>query len=399
MRRISSGSVYRRPDSEAWYIQFSIDGDLKRESAGTSSREEAIAFLQRRIDEAAHGRYTDVDQRPTFADLEELLLENYRYKRNRTDPRQHIRRLADVFGNMKAEDITEDRIREYSLKRLNKDGMSAGTLRRELALLKRMLRLAAGRIPRVPLVDLPRVDNARQGCFEEEDVQAILPHLPAHARNLVEFLYLTGWRSSEAFRLLWSDVNWDWQFVFLRDSKSREPRIFPFKYHPRLEQVLRRQRDYVSEWEGDQRCLCPAVFHWKGRPIQKLRRSWTTACRKAGMPGRLIHDFRRTAVRNLIRAGVQQAIAMKITGHKTDSIFRRYLIVDEELLAQATGAVADLLGNPSPKSTDQAGRDSHANPSAMRLAPIPRVVPIMSPRVSCEPPLADPPVETPTNTE
>jgi hypothetical protein len=61
------------------------------------------------------------------------------------------------------------------------------------------------------------------------------------------------------------------------------------------------------------------------------------------LPGRLLHDFRRTAVRNLIRAGIQQAIAMKITGHKTDSIFRRYLIVDEELLAQATGAVAQYL--------------------------------------------------------
>ena len=61
------------------------------------------------------------------------------------------------------------------------------------------------------------------------------------------------------------------------------------------------------------------------------------------MPDKLIHDFRRTAVRNLIRAGVQQIVAMKITGHKTGSIFRRYLIVDEELLAQATGAVAEYL--------------------------------------------------------
>ena len=77
--------------------------------------------------------------------------------------------------------------------------------------------------------------------------------------------------------------------------------------------------------------------------MKKLRRSWNRACRAAGLPGRLVHDFRRTAVRNLIRAGVQQAIAMKITGHKTSSIFRRYLIVDEELLAQATGAVAEYL--------------------------------------------------------
>lgn len=194
--------------------------------------------------------------------------------------------------------------------------MTPATLRRELALLKRMLRLGAGGIPRVPLVDLPRVDNARQGFFEESEVESLLVHLPPHARNLVEFLYLTGWRSSEALRLAWSDINWNRQFVWLRDSKNREPRIFPFKYHARLEQVLRRQRDFVSEWERESGCLSAAVFHWKGKPLRKLRRSWATACRAAGMPGRLLHDFRRTAVRNLIRAGIQQAIAMKITGHK-----------------------------------------------------------------------------------
>src|SRR6185369_7584799 len=100
MRRISRGSVYRRSDSESWYIQFSLDGEPKRESAGTSDRDEAIAFLHRRLDEAQHGRYTDVDQRPTFADLENLLIENYEYKRNRTDPRGHVRRLAEMFGAM-----------------------------------------------------------------------------------------------------------------------------------------------------------------------------------------------------------------------------------------------------------------------------------------------------------
>ena len=144
-------------------------------------------------------------------------------------------------------------------------------------------------------------------------------------------------------RLQWGDIDWRRRSVWLRDSKNREPRVFPFKYHARLEEVLRRQRTLVTEWERKEARLCTAVFPWRGRPMQKLRRSWKRACRAAGLPDRLVHDFRRTAVRNLIRAGVQQAIAMKITGHKTSSIFRRYLIVDEELLAQATGAVADYL--------------------------------------------------------
>ena len=353
MPSVSSGSVYRRKGSAFWWIKFSVDGRVQRESAETPDREQATAFLNQRLLEAIHGRYVEIQGRPTFEVMRQRLIENYRYKRNRTDADRHTIRLAEFFGGLRGDEIVEERIEAYTRKRLEVDHAAPATLRRELALLKRMLRLSANRLPRVPLIDMPRVDNARQGFFEEKDLQAILPHLAPHARNLVEFLYLTGWRSGEAFRLVWSDVDWDQCLVRLRDSKNREPRIFPFKYHPRLESVLRRQRSEVSKWELKNNCLCIAVFHWKGRPIQKLRRSWTNACRKAGMPGCLLHDFRRTAVRNLIRAGVQQAIAMKITGHKTDSIFRRYLIVDEELLAQAAGAVAAFLDPSDDPQSDR----------------------------------------------
>jgi integrase len=343
MPTVSRGTVFHRKGTENWFIKFYVDGKLKRETTGTRDRELAVELLRRRVEQAMRGLYTDVSQRPTFAEMQAKLVENYEFKRNRTEPTRFLRRLARFFDGVSPEEITEERIAEYSRMRLKTDGAAPATLRRELAVLKRMLRLSSGRLPRVPLVDMPRVDNARQGFFEEEDLQALLPHLPSHARNLVEFLYLTGWRSGEAFRLLWSDVDWKQQSVFLKDSKNREPRIFPFKYHPRLEEVLRQQREFVSRWERRHGQLCTAVFPWGGHAMKKLRRSWQRACIAAGMPGRLLHDFRRTAVRNLIRAGVQQAIAMKITGHKTDSIFRRYLIVDEELLAQATGAVAAYL--------------------------------------------------------
>jgi integrase len=345
MARVSKGSIYRRPESRNWFIKFQVNGVAHRETTATDDRKAAFARLRRRLREVKLGTFRRRPQKMTFERMHELLLENYRFKRNRTDPSRHVRRLAESFGGMLGEEITEERIAEYSEKRLKRDGMTPATLRRELAILKRMLRLASAHLPRVPLIDLPRVDNARQGFFEEQEVEALLPHLPEHARNLVEFLYLTGWRSSEAFRLQWSDVDWSRRTVWLRDSKNREPRIFPFRYHERLEQVLRDQRKAVTRWERKHGMLCTSVFHWGGRPIGKLRRSWQRACAAAGLPGRLLHDFRRTAVRNRIRAGVQQALAMKVTGHKTDSIFRRYLIVDEELLAQATGAVAELLGD------------------------------------------------------
>ena len=147
--------------------------------------------------------------------------------------------------------------------------------------------------------------------------------------------------------LSWTDVDFDRQRVTLRivNSKTRKPRVFPFRYDPRLKALLRRQQEHTRSWERAHSSLhvVTSVFHYRGQPIGKLRNSWKRACARAGLEGRLVHDFRRTAVRNLIRAGVPQGVAMKITGHETDHVFRRYLIIDEEMLAQAIGQKAEFL--------------------------------------------------------
>ena len=269
----------------------------------------------------------DIDQRVTWDETRELLFENYRFKGNRTDRVPRVARLTEYFGKLLGEEITTERIKEYSRKRLYTDGAAAATLRRELAILKRMLRLASGRLSRVPLVDMPRVHNARQGFFEEDALRAILPHLPEHARFLVEFLYLTGWRSGEAFGLRWSEVDWNRRTVFLSDSKNREPRIFPFKFHPRVEIVLLRQRDLVTRWERAHARVCPWVFHWRGRRIAKLRRSWQRACRLAGMQGRLIDRSRATAVKDLlelVRRDVAELLQRPLLYHATQVRRPRY---------------------------------------------------------------------------
>lgn len=96
-----------------------------------------------------------------------------------------------------------------------------------------------------------------------------------------------------------------------------------------LAELIERRREVrkVKGKNGEVVTIAEYVFHLKGEPIASFRKAWATACTFANVPGRLFHDLRRCAARNLLAAGVPQAVAMKITGHKTDSMFRRYAIV------------------------------------------------------------------------
>jgi integrase len=118
------------------------------------------------------------------------------------------------------------------------------------------------------------------------------------------------------------------------ETKNGEGRTFPLS--PELREVFEGQRERVRELEKTVGQIIPWVFvHPGGTPIRDFRGAWAKACRDAGVPGRLVHDFRRTAVRNLERAGVPRSAAMKLTGHKTEAVYRRYAITDSAMLQEA----------------------------------------------------------------
>jgi integrase len=271
-------------------------------------------------------------------------------------------RLARYFGaGTPAAAITPVEITKYTQARLEA-GAQPATVNRELACLRRGFRLArrAGRVPDVPPISLLAEHNVRQGFFEAPEYRAVLGQLPEPLRPLVTFLYLTGWRLGEVLALQWRQVDFRAGVVRLEPgtTKNREGRAFPFAVLPELAALLQAQRATTTVLERTTGRVIPAVFHREGHPIRDLRGAWESACIAAGFfrvlnpdappatqrkkATKLLHDFRRTAVRNLERAGVSRSVAMKLTGHKTEAVYRRYAIVSEGDLAEGVAKLAAL---------------------------------------------------------
>jgi integrase len=129
--------------------------------------------------------------------------------------------------------------------------------------------------------------------------------------------------------------------IRIEETKNGEPRTLPFHALPELDVLLHELPMRATEIEREKGTIIPWVFHREsGHPIRDLRRAWVAETRAAGAPGRILHDFRRTAVRRMERAGVPRSVAMKISGHKTESINRRYAIVAERDIADGLGRIA-----------------------------------------------------------
>jgi integrase len=356
------GHVYRRGDT--YWIRYSVGGRRYRESTHSGNAHEAEKMLARRQAELGLGAFTAPDvKRTTFEDLARIIRDDYAVNGRRSSDRLEcsLKRLTAAFGGVRAATLTLDRLTAYVRERL--DARAApGTVWNELKVLRRAFRLAkrAGRVARVP--DFPAlagVDRARTGFFEDADYRAVLAELPAPLRPAIAFAYYTGWRiPSEVLSLTWAQVDFRAGMVRLEvgTTKTGEGRTFPFAALPPLEALLERQRQHTTTIEQELGRIVPWVFHRRGKPIRDFHHAWAGACDRAAhagdgplraiirpsLLGRVPHDLRRTAVRNLERAGVSRSVAMKLTGHKTEAVYRRYAIAPEQDLREGVAKLAEL---------------------------------------------------------
>ena len=378
------GSVYRRKGTDKLWIKYTQHGRTIRESTETDNMIEARRMLRNREGLVAKGLPVTPDVgRVTFDEAVADLLNDYALNQRKSteDTRRRIEKhIRPFFGNRRMIAITTADLRAFVAKR-QKDGVvvrrrragkvppgesaivevwqpvSAAELNRELTTLKRMFSLAvqAAKLHYKPHFPMLRENNVRKGFFERDQYLAVLKHMPEAMRPIVTFAYVTGWRiNSEVLPLQWRQVDLPAGEVRLDPgtTKNGEGRVFYLT--PELQALLQAQRDRADEIQRDVAMIVQHVFFHqpamkdgslglragKGISPHGFYQAWRRARTKAGCPGSIPHDFRRTAIRNMVRAGIPERVAMALSGHKTRSVFDRYNIVSDGDLRDASRRLA-----------------------------------------------------------
>jgi len=383
----------KRLEVGPFWIKYYRNGRPFRESARTLDRAEARRLLKKREGEVAEGRFRGVRvERTRFEELADDLKSYYRMnalEQARTDRLGAVQRfeealehLKPVFQGLRAPEITSAKVQRYIDHRQQQDA-SNGTINRELGMLKRMFTLAMEQTP-PKVVQAPHTphlpeNNVRSGFFEHEDFLALRGALPDYAQVPVTLAYYSGMRMGEVFTLTWEQLHLREGRIYLKpqDTKTREPRVLYLTTD--LYRILEawKQRTDTS-WPG-----CPWMCHRNGERLTSIRTAWQKGCQAVGLGqlitdtsktwkkrtkkrwhGKVPHDFRRTAIRNMVRAGIPEKVAMLVSGHRTRSVFNRYNIVNEADLKAAAQQLSNYFSEQMGTISGTVSELQQAKPSA-----------------------------------
>ena len=349
--RKGEGMIYKR--GNIYWLKYYDHGKPIFESTRTTKITEAQKLLKRRLGDIANGKPAGVTfDRVRFDDLANDFITYRRTQKGEKSGRDaevRAKPLKAFFGGLKVPKVTTSKVRKYVEKR-QAEGFANATINRELAALKCMLRLGAKetppRVDRVAYIEMLPENNARKGFFQHEDFLRLRDALPSYMQPFVTFAYKSGWRWREMAGLTWNDIDLERGTAWLDPERSKTKDGRTFFFDSELAEIF---EALATKKQG------PYVFQNNGEPILNFRRAWNRACRGAGLgygykvskkevrkweekgntEGPILHDFRRTAVRNLVRSGVPEKVAMRISGHKTRSVFDRYNICNDDDIKEA----------------------------------------------------------------
>jgi len=343
------GSLIKFAGSAMWFSYYFHAGTEHCESTKQSDLKLARRVHKRILDELAahrggHKKFlAPMDSRLTTGQLLDALDADCKLrKKDSPSFRSRVKPIREHFGAWRAVDVTDEAIDVYIESRLEAE-MSPATVNRETQLLGQAFRLAFGRkrLASMPNVRHLKETNVRQGFFERDEFERLVAALPAYLQDVARFAYLCGWRRGEILSLKWTDVDRPGRVIRLRPEESKNGHGRTVTIDGDLAALMER-RYQARLLEGVR--VADLVFHNEGAAIVDFRKAWASACVAAGLyyvdgkrkvPEKLFHDLRRTAVRDMVRAGVPERVAMNISGHLSRNVFDRYNIVSETDLRDA----------------------------------------------------------------
>ncbi len=348
--------------SSIFWCKYYANGRAIRESTKCEKEKAAREFLKKREGAAATGQpiLPRVD-RIRYEEIAKDLRQHYETTgaRDLCEADKRLKHLARFFASRRVAPLSGADGAAYVAAR-QAAGVANGTINRELAVLGRMLRLAYenGKLLRLPVLRKLKEATPRQGFFEREQYEAVRRRLPPDLQLAVALEYAFGWRcQSEVLTL--ERRQFDLEAGTLRldpgTTKNDDGRVVYLP--PELKAQLAAQLERVHALERQTGRIIPYLFphftngrrYQRGDRIRDFRKAWLTACTRAGLPGMLRHDFRRTAVRNMVNAGVPERVAMKVTGHKTRAVFDRYHNVSptdlQDVARKLTGTFSGTFGS------------------------------------------------------
>jgi integrase len=353
------GSIYKR--GKIWWIKYYRNGKHYRESSRSTKKMVAKNLLDHREGEISQGKLPGIQfDKITFDELSDAFLRDYRINQKKSLVRaeRSVNHLKAFFEGARAAEISTPIINQYVELRMD-FGAANATINRELAALKRMLNLGAEQTP--PLVDKGRIpkirmldeNNVRKGFFEHNQFLAVRAALPEYLRGFVTIAYKEGWRLDEIETLTWNQVDRKLGIIRLEPGETKNDDARVAYLDEEEKEIIGEQWELRKQVFNKRGELLPWVFlnRYGSDRIKQFHKSWKKACETAGVPGMIFHDFRRSAVRNMVRAGVPENVAMKISGHKTRSVFERYNIVNDRDLIEAAKKRASYLDEISGAGT------------------------------------------------
>jgi integrase len=318
-RKVSAGKYELRYKKQTKTIDATSDKQADRE-------------LQKWVQQKDEGARTGPDV--TLNHLLDLHLADKRRKRasDIVSLEQKINKhIRPAIGSLNAKKVRNIDLKRYIDSRIV-SGAANATINRELSAVRRALNIGLAdellsRVPSFKELFLPE-DNARQGFVEDDTYRALLKELAPHAQLPWCFSYYTGVRAGELLKLEWSWVDWSRSVIIIpgvargsRVTKNKKKRIIPV-YADMIPLLKAAYQTRNPE--------CAHIFQKGGKRVRSFRTAFENARKRLGLDDVIFHDLRRTAVRNMERAGIPRTIARQVSGHLTESVYIRYAIGAEK---------------------------------------------------------------------